>query len=347
MPKLNKAFWKWFGDSVVVDEDGSPKVAYHGTTENFSKFRMAEGKHWAGPGRDDFVKARHAFFTDSEETARTYGPVMRVFIRIENPLVFNAEGESYETFIPYHCIGQAVAGGHDGVIVENILDDASGGGEEGTTYIIFHPSQIKSVENDGAWDPSNPNIMRNPRSKERKLPRWMNSTRSMWNWASRSVGDFGSEMEDEPPEVRRLFKGQMEEQFGDYWGIADTARWKGFADIYRMISVDESCLGDPQKMLSCVDVEEIGHYWSAEESGAGSYGKHSSGGVDILLRGTVAFEDIDWEHGFTSFCYYPDQLEIAVKHNANIVLTGIEGHKIDPPVVVNSGSAEGYIHRSQ
>ena len=31
MPKLNAAFWKWFGKSVVRNEDGSPMVVYHGT----------------------------------------------------------------------------------------------------------------------------------------------------------------------------------------------------------------------------------------------------------------------------------------------------------------------------
>ena len=31
-------FWKWFGDSKVVDGQGSPVVVYHGTKRNFSEF---------------------------------------------------------------------------------------------------------------------------------------------------------------------------------------------------------------------------------------------------------------------------------------------------------------------
>lgn len=34
-----KNFWKWFGDSKIVDEQGRPKVVYHGTNKAFSVFK--------------------------------------------------------------------------------------------------------------------------------------------------------------------------------------------------------------------------------------------------------------------------------------------------------------------
>ena len=34
------AFWRWFGDSRVVDADGRPRVVYHGTTANFDAFTL-------------------------------------------------------------------------------------------------------------------------------------------------------------------------------------------------------------------------------------------------------------------------------------------------------------------
>lgn len=37
-PTDSKAFSNWFGDSKVVNEDGSPKVVYHGTTGDFNSF---------------------------------------------------------------------------------------------------------------------------------------------------------------------------------------------------------------------------------------------------------------------------------------------------------------------
>jgi hypothetical protein len=43
------AFKKWFGDSKVVNEDGSPMVVYHGTTADIKQFKMSkEGSLGAG-----------------------------------------------------------------------------------------------------------------------------------------------------------------------------------------------------------------------------------------------------------------------------------------------------------
>src|SRR5574343_492779 len=53
-------FWKWFGESKVVDSEGRPLVVYHGTTENFSTF---------GGGST----AYGIFFTPDYGTASFYG----------------------------------------------------------------------------------------------------------------------------------------------------------------------------------------------------------------------------------------------------------------------------------
>jgi hypothetical protein len=47
-------FWRWFGDSKVVDEQGRPKVMYHGATGDFGYYRYAENG---------------IFFTDSADGA--------------------------------------------------------------------------------------------------------------------------------------------------------------------------------------------------------------------------------------------------------------------------------------
>lgn len=36
-------FWKWFGDSKVVDADGKPLVVYHGTASDFSGVHAPKG----------------------------------------------------------------------------------------------------------------------------------------------------------------------------------------------------------------------------------------------------------------------------------------------------------------
>ena len=34
-------FWKWFGNSITVDEQGRPLVFYHGTRSDFTEFQSS------------------------------------------------------------------------------------------------------------------------------------------------------------------------------------------------------------------------------------------------------------------------------------------------------------------
>lgn len=59
-------------------------------------------------------------------------------------------------------VREARMAGHDGVIFHNITDEGphgSGYGWGDTVYVAFNPSQIKSVENTGTFDPNNPDIL--------------------------------------------------------------------------------------------------------------------------------------------------------------------------------------------
>ena len=71
-------FWRWFGDSKVVDEQGRPLVVYHGTDFKFDEF--------------DITKAREGslgkafYFTPFKEVALRKGQnVLEVYLKIENP----------------------------------------------------------------------------------------------------------------------------------------------------------------------------------------------------------------------------------------------------------------------
>ena len=39
---LNSNFWKWFGDSKVIDKDGNPIICYHGTRSIFDTFKASK-----------------------------------------------------------------------------------------------------------------------------------------------------------------------------------------------------------------------------------------------------------------------------------------------------------------
>ncbi|MBP7484959.1 MAG: hypothetical protein KA781_06595, partial [Aquabacterium sp.] len=157
-------FWRWFADSRVVDEQGRPLVVYHGSTR--------------GGIRNSTVQ--HSFFTSSQDVARTYSEddyngakgddpvVQEVYLRMENPLVADAEGNAWmrvpfegKNYTTDDLARLAKKRGNDGVIIRNLEDNVND--EElppSDVYITLGgKSQIKSATgNNGDFDPANPDI---------------------------------------------------------------------------------------------------------------------------------------------------------------------------------------------
>lgn len=94
-----------------------------------------------------------------EATLRAESGVYHVALRLDDPLVIDAQGATWDT-IPTgdghvtstDALGeQAKADGHDGVIIHNILDyniliDHGAPHTPGTVYIVFRPEQVKSLD---------------------------------------------------------------------------------------------------------------------------------------------------------------------------------------------------------
>lgn len=157
------AFHDWFGDwqhdpahaSLVVDENGEPRVVYHGTRESndFTVFDSAKiGDNW-GPG----YYGNGFYFSDNRKAAYHYGhKELTCFLNIRHPYLsprYNHAGEKRFTKI-------LKKKGYDGVIAENALRDVYDWEiAEGREYVVFEPSQIKSAtDNIGTFDPSSPDI---------------------------------------------------------------------------------------------------------------------------------------------------------------------------------------------
>jgi hypothetical protein len=77
-------FWKWFGDSKLIDTQGRPRVFYHGTDANFTEFSTStigqaqDGKLFAGAG---------FYFADNQHDASGYGAnVMATYLKSERLL---------------------------------------------------------------------------------------------------------------------------------------------------------------------------------------------------------------------------------------------------------------------
>lgn len=82
-------FYKWFGDSKVVDEEGRPIVMYHGTSNTFDSFDPTT----FGYATDSGFFGSGFYFTPIESEARYYGRiVMPVYLKIEKPFIVSTGG---------------------------------------------------------------------------------------------------------------------------------------------------------------------------------------------------------------------------------------------------------------
>ena len=188
-----KNFKRWFGESKVVNDDGSPKIMYRGGGEEINVFDRKKSK----PSN---LYGRGFYFTDSEEHAKQYGDVRSYYLSIQNPL--NAEsGDKKITPKQMRTFLEAVAEDEDygldnygyGATVDSVLKALKGRNDfdalqdinatavgdfvaaielfnevNGTNYdgiitptetVVFDSRQIKSATNNvGTFDPNNHDI---------------------------------------------------------------------------------------------------------------------------------------------------------------------------------------------
>lgn len=95
----------------------------------------------------------------TREDASVGANVVEAYLSLQNPMIVDLDGgrltdaQDMETLID-----QAKAARHDGLIVRN-LEDSPKMGIVSTHYVAFEPTQIKSVDNRGAFDPSDARLL--------------------------------------------------------------------------------------------------------------------------------------------------------------------------------------------
>lgn len=141
-------FKKWFGDwendaanaSQVLDENGEPKVVYHGTASEFNEFKQGHG-----------ILGDGIYLTDSFDTADVYanirgrnGFVLPLFVNIRNAFQTTAEVSRDE------IVKATSTGKYQGVI--HHFDDQE--------YIVaLEPNQVKMAEgNTGTFNSESADI---------------------------------------------------------------------------------------------------------------------------------------------------------------------------------------------
>jgi len=87
---MNSKFKSWFGNSVIVNEDGSPKIVYHGTRTTFSDFipslKNDIGSHFGNLTQSNFILISDVNEVDLESEYYKGMHIKPCFVRIERPL---------------------------------------------------------------------------------------------------------------------------------------------------------------------------------------------------------------------------------------------------------------------
>lgn len=174
-------FKNWFGDSKVVDEGGKPLTVYHGTDADITSFDANK----IG-SRDDGFFGSGFYFTDKKEIAGEYiedfgdkGKIMDVNISLEHPFVWDTttkeatartkqsleelgfsdvwgkyEFDEFSNLTNKKDIARFTnklkSDGYDGVMRKGYENE----------YVVFEPEKIKSVHNEGTYNPKSKNILK-------------------------------------------------------------------------------------------------------------------------------------------------------------------------------------------
>lgn len=183
-------FKAWFGDwendpanaSRVVDENGEPRVVYHGSKRagDITAFQPnARGLIWASSDRS--TAESYAGTGEDVRIGSGRAGMLPVFMNIRQPAEVNLGGKNYAEFSD--VAGEAYVDrfamdarkdGRDGAILRNVIDDGGDSAvgdltEPADNFVVFRPEQIKSaMENVGRFDPTNPDIRYNRLDEQRQ-----------------------------------------------------------------------------------------------------------------------------------------------------------------------------------
>lgn len=187
------AFKRWFGDSVVRNKDGTPQVVYHGTASEFSEFstEFSQKKAFFVTPRpeDADLFASGALKRPGQSGAN----IMPLYVSLQRPFERGNIPEAHIRQLAEEFSGAPwlnkreneaavrraikamksgdfdnVTGPADGFPFEQAVAALKRLGYDGIlnrnpdgsirVYAVFDPTQLKSVNNKGGFDPADPNI---------------------------------------------------------------------------------------------------------------------------------------------------------------------------------------------
>lgn len=168
------AFKEWFGSGKLINDDGTPKVLYHATSQDFAEFKAG--------GLDPTVSGHAIWLSDhpsiqpaSHNTSsrkqdyRDGTHVMPLYSNIKNPLILDDEGMqdwarkvfadeslNFPELMAKGWADAVQADGYDGIVYAT--QDLKG--NPFNEIVVFNPNNIKSaIGNNGEYDSNSNNIL--------------------------------------------------------------------------------------------------------------------------------------------------------------------------------------------
>lgn len=136
-------FQMWFGDSEFVDQNGEPKIYFHGTNNEFNKFDPTQT---VTKGSEYPLFTTGFFFAENKGYSKTYGDkLVPVFLtgkpkQVDRPMYRNVSTDEF----------------YREPALDSITAIDSGGNEK--VAVVRYPQQIKSVFNTGLFRDTENNI---------------------------------------------------------------------------------------------------------------------------------------------------------------------------------------------
>lgn len=153
----------------VLNDDGTPRVFYHGTNADFNIFdleksganfgKVSEGLFFFTSKKDSYPGSANDYAKHVTETKGGKERIYECYIRMKNPLVIDSQ-RSYDPISHFDKNADRIYekyfnGDYDGIIVK----DSTGKNSDSILALVDNATQIKSAtDNIGTFDRTNPDI---------------------------------------------------------------------------------------------------------------------------------------------------------------------------------------------
>lgn len=235
------------GKDITRDQTGDPffmgETKVSGVYPLFANIRDPlqsnfEGAMWTGERLGQYSAIDANGETIYSEDGRAY------FANYEEAqaLISGKSGASVEGAADHYqttddVVAEARQYGNDGAAIYEVVDDGGGNspyaGEPSTVFVAFDPTQLKSVENFGTFDPTNPNIYKQgPRGtfSPSQLLLTLNENADLSTFLHESghfflevMADLASQA-DAPQQIRDDMAATLK-----WFGVPDLATWNSYS----------------------------------------------------------------------------------------------------------------------